>query len=110
MATVFLLPQYATAANIGFVLVEHAFNDSDPETGRGGVDYDYKIAKHETTINQYVEFLNAVAHQDPYRLYHTKMEGDLNTAGIVRYIDEDSGNYVYSVFGMSGNRPITHVR
>ena len=35
--------------------------------------YAYQIAKNETTITQYAEFLNAVAKTDTYGLYSTSM-------------------------------------
>lgn len=78
-------------------------NDS---TGFGGVSYDYFIGKYEVTLNQYTEFLNAVAATDTYGLYHANMGTDLNIAGISR--SGSSGSYTYSVIG-SGNRPVTYV-
>ena len=46
--------------------VGNAGNAADPATGYGAVGYAYRIAKNETTIGQYAEFLNAVAKTDTY--------------------------------------------
>jgi formylglycine-generating enzyme required for sulfatase activity len=43
------------------VNVADAGNPADADTGFGKVDYDYAIGKYETTVSQYVVFLNAVA-------------------------------------------------
>jgi formylglycine-generating enzyme len=100
-------PAFA-AVTIDYVPVGNAGNASDPATGSlyGAVAYNYKIAKNETTIAQYAEFLNAVAATDTYSLWNSSMSGDLNIAGITR--SGSSGSYAYSVSG-SGNRPITYV-
>jgi sulfatase modifying factor 1 len=74
--------------------------------GFGAVDYNYRMARNETTIAQYTSFLNAVATTDPYGLYNTNMASDGNIAGISR--SGTSGSYTYSVIG-SGDRPITYV-
>lgn len=68
------------------------------------------MGTHEVTINQYCEFLNAVAKSDPYGLYNTRMATNLNVAGISR--SGSSGAYSYAVMdnsGYSGNRPISYV-
>ena len=74
--------------------------------GYGSVGYDYAIGRTEVTISQYTTFLNAVAASDPYKLWNSNMETDLNIAGISRA--GSSGSYTYSTIG-SGNRPITYV-
>ena len=78
-------------------------NDS---TGYGGVSYRYAIGKYEVTLNQYTEFLNAVADTDTYALYNIYMAADLNIAGISQ--TGTSGSYAYSVIG-DGNRPVSYV-
>ena len=75
-------------------------------SGFGGVAYDYRIGKHEVTIGQYVVFLNSVAADDTYSLYHPIMGTDHNVAGISR--SGSSGSYTYSAIG-SPNMPVTHV-
>jgi sulfatase modifying factor 1 len=84
----------------------------------GAVTAEYRIAKHLVTIQQYTDFLNAVAATDPYSLYQEFLIGsDQNVAGISQ--SGTSGGYTYSVIGPSGatpagasspgNRPITYV-
>lgn len=76
----------------------------------GAVAYVYQIGKYEVTIQQYTDFLNAIAASDPYGLYNVSMGTSLNIAGIQRA--GSSGSYNYSVVnnaGSSGNRPITFV-
>ena len=80
-------------------------------SGYGAVAYSFGMGRHEVTINQYCEFLNAVAQSDPYGLYDTRMGTDLRFAGISR--SGSSGSYAYSVMdngGNSSNRPISNVR
>jgi sulfatase modifying factor 1 len=79
-------------------------------SGYGAVAYSFGMGRHEVTINQYCEFLNAVAKSDPYGLYDTRMATNLNVAGISR--SGSSGAYAYAVMdnaGYSGNRPISYV-
>lgn len=88
------------------VTVGDAGNAADPLTGFGAVDYEYKIARNETTISQYAIFLNAVARTDTYALYNTSMtESSIN--GISR--SGIPGAYTYTVNPGSGNKPITFV-
>jgi len=84
-------------------------NASDPATGSqyGAVGYTYQIGKYDVTIRQYTDFLNAVAKTDTYNLYKLEMGTDPNIRGISRV--GESGTYTYSVFGSSGNNPITWV-
>ena len=91
---------------IDYVAVGKAGNPND-STGYGAVPYNYKIAKNETTIGQYAEFLNAVAKSDPYSLYSTNMAGYTPIAGIAR--SGSAGSYSYSVIPGTGNKPITFV-
>lgn len=82
----------------------HAFGGGGD--GFGAVADTYRIARNETTISDYTEFLNAVAATDTYSLYNASMGTDGNIAGISR--SGSSGSYSYSVTG-SGARPITYV-
>jgi formylglycine-generating enzyme len=91
---------------IDYVTVGHAGNVADSSL-YGAVAYDYEISKHETTISQYAEFLNAKAQTDAFGLYNTGMGTDFNVAGITR--SGSSGSYNYAVISGSGNRPITYV-
>lgn len=102
-----LLAQTASAlVTIDSVYVGNVGNAADPTSGYGAVNYGYTIGKYEVTLNQYTEFLNAVAKTDPYGLYNGQMGLDANIAGISR--SGVSGSYAYSVLG-SGNRPVTYV-
>lgn len=103
----FLAAHTASAlVTIDSVYVGNIGNPNDPTTGFGGVNYGYSIGKYEVTLNQYTEFLNAVAKTDTYGLYNTSMGTELRVAGISR--SGSSGSYNYSVIG-SGNRPVTLV-
>jgi len=115
-----LLCSPAHAVTIDWVTVGDPGNANDT-TGYGGVGYSYQIGKYEVTIQQYTDFLNAVAQSDPYGLYSTTMNppsGGLQpAAGIAQ--SGSSGSYTYSVIGPSGttppgadspgNRPVTNV-
>ena len=68
--------------------------------GYGAVDYEYRIARNETTATDYAKFLNAVASTDTYGLYNT---GSL----IIR--SGTNGSYNYTVASGAENMPITYV-
>ena len=94
---------------IDWVTVGDPGNANDT-TGYGAVASSYQIGKYDVTIQQYTDFLNAVAATDTYSLYNSNMGADLNIAGISR--SGTSGGYSYSAInngGPSGNRPITYV-
>jgi formylglycine-generating enzyme len=95
----------APASLITWVNVNNLGNAHD-STGYGRVNYHYQISAHETSINQYAEFLNAKAASDPYELYSTEM-GIHASAGIVR--SGQPGSYTYTVKDGAGNRPIAFV-
>jgi sulfatase modifying factor 1 len=100
----------AHAVTIDWVTVGDPGNAADAATNYGVVADAFQIGKYEVTIQQYTDFLNAVAASDPYSLYNTAMASDLNIAGISR--TGTSGGYTYSVItngGNSANRPITYV-
>ncbi|MFI0347811.1 MAG: formylglycine-generating enzyme family protein [Chthoniobacterales bacterium] len=95
---------------IELVTVGDAGNTADV-TGYGGVNEDYTIGKYDVTASQYCAFLNAVAADDIYHLYHEKMGTDPAVASIQR-----SGvptNYSYSIIHNEaldrGSLPITYV-
>ena len=96
-------------AALDFVSVGNPGNLADPATGGffGAVAYDYKMAKNETTIGQYCEFLNAVAKSDPYNLYNPNMASVTYIAGISRA--GGPGSFSYAVIGGTANKPITFV-
>ena len=104
----------ANAVTIDWVTVGDPGNAAD-NTVYGAVAKEFRIGKYEVTIQQYTDFLNAVAATDTYSLYNTNMATVLSIAGISRA--GSSGSYTYSVIGPSGitpagasspgNRPIT---
>ncbi|MGA0038371.1 MAG: formylglycine-generating enzyme family protein [Pirellulales bacterium] len=106
----------AYAVTIDWVTVGDPNNAADT-TGYGTVANAYRIGKYEVTIQQYTDFLNAVAQSDPYSLYDPVMANNGNIAGISQ--SGTSGGFSYSVIGpvgttpagasSPGNRPITFV-
>ena len=106
LAGISLVNSAFAVVNIAYVPVGNAGNAND-STGYGAVAYDYQIAKNETTIGQFAEFLNAAAKSDPYALYSTNMASDAKIAGISR--SGSPGSFSYSVIGSSANKPITYV-
>jgi len=95
----------------GVVSIDYAYvgdiGNAADTTGFGSVGYAYNIAKNETTVSQYADFLNAAAKTDPYGLYNSVMGDYTPTAGITR--SGISGSYTYSVVTGSGNKPITSI-
>jgi len=88
--------------NIDYASIGDAGNAEDAATGSlyGAVAYAYQIARNETTISQYAEFLNAVAKTDTYSLYSANMS--ISRSGV-------SGSFTYSEASGSANKPITYV-
>jgi sulfatase modifying factor 1 len=102
------------AVTIDWVTVGDPGNANDTiNTGTtpnfGAVPYEYRIAKHDVTIGQYTQFLNAVdpGGTNPYSLYNGSMATDGNVRGILFSSGSASGQK-YSPIG-SPNRPITYV-
>lgn len=106
----------ARAVTIDWVTVGDPGNAADT-TGYGAVADPFRIGKYEVTIQQYTDFLNAVAATDTYSLYFPLMAHNLDSAGILQ--SGVSGSYTYSAIAPSGiappgasspgNRPITYV-
>ena len=107
LASVSLVTPAMAVVNIAYVPVGNAGNAADPATGYGAVGYAYQIARNETTIGQYAEFLNAAARTDPYALYNPSMASVSYIAGITR--SGSPGSYTYAPVAGSENRPITYV-
>jgi len=100
-----LVSTTAHAVTIDWVTVGDPGNAADTKT-YGAVADAYRIGKYDVTIQQYTDFLNAVAQTDPHSLYNERMATDPHIAGISQ--TGSDGSYTYSVIG-SGNRPITYV-
>jgi len=106
----------AHSVTIDWVTVGDPGNAAD-NTTYGAVADAYRIGKYEVTIQQYTDFLNAVAQSDPYSLYDPVMANNGNIAGISQ--SGTSGEFSYSVIGplgttpagasSPGNRPVTFV-
>ncbi len=80
----------SVAVTFDWAVVGNPGNAAD-DTGFGSVDYSYRISKHEVTVAQYADFLNAVASTDPFELYEAAMD----EIGLVR--SGTPGNYTYAV-------------
>ena len=76
---------------------------SDGYPGIGSVAYEYRIAKHEVTNDQYVQFLNKVAAVDANSLYYTPMGSNI-VGGIIR--SGSSGSFTYIVKSNMGSKPV----
>ena len=107
LASIVIASHAKAAVNVEFVTVGNAGNAADPYTGYGAVAYNYQIAKNETTVGQYCEFLNTKARSDPYQLYSSNMVNLSYVAEISR--SGADGDYSYSVIGSTANKPITYV-
>jgi formylglycine-generating enzyme required for sulfatase activity len=108
LAGISLVTPAFAVVSIDYASIGNAGNANDAATGSlyGAVAYTYQIAKNETTIAQYAEFLNAVAKTDSYGLYNASM-----TTSYINGITQSgsSGSFTYSVNPGSGNKPITYV-
>jgi formylglycine-generating enzyme required for sulfatase activity len=121
--TLAVIPSASTvwAVTIDMVTVGNPGNAPDTEvmtccstwtgtSGYGSVGYVYRIGKYEVTAGQYTAFLNAVAKDDPNRLYDTLMdnpEDPYNGANIQR--SGSSPNFSYSVTADWADRPVNYV-
>jgi len=95
----------ASALTMETVTIGNPGNPND-STGYGAVATTYAIGKYEVTLNQYREFLAAVAVTDTYELYNASMGTDLAIRGITQ--TGSPGSYAYAVIG-DGTRPVTYV-
>ncbi len=92
---------------IDFTTVGNAGNPGDPNAfGRGGVAYEFRIARFEVTNAQYAAFLNVVAASDPNGLFNPSMGTDPR-GGITR--SGTDGSFTYSVRPNMGNKPVSFV-
>ena len=98
----------AQPVTIEWSTVGNPGNAPDPATGDlyGAVAYEFRIARHEITNDQYAAFLNAVAASDPYNLYEPFM-GMESRGGITR--SGAPGSYTYTIRPNMGNKPVNWV-
>lgn len=98
---------------VTMVTVGNAGNPAD-KNGFGKVDYTYRIATYETTVGEYVEFLNAVA-IDPTApeyirdLYQESMASEREKTGPMIYRDLDLGLYSYRAADGRSDLPVAWV-
>ncbi len=100
---------FQTTMDMPFVTVGNPGNAADPGSGYGAVDYTYRIGKFEVTAGQYTEFLNAVAAEDTYGLYNTKMDIAVHSHGCNIQRSGSPGAYSYSVTADREDRPVNWV-
>ena len=91
---------------IPFVTVTNAGNEPNAGTGKGAVDYNFRIGKFEINNNQYCAFLNAVAADDRHELYNSNMTESVH-GGIVR--SGSPGDFAYAVKPGMGHQPVVWV-
>ena len=108
----------AHALELEWVTVGDPGNKPD-KTGHGAVDYAFQISKHEITVAQYAEFLNAVAAKgDPHGLWNVNMGSalltDNNQGGIRKdlpvFINRigSPGAYRYQVLPGREKKPVVY--
>jgi sulfatase modifying factor 1 len=118
-----VVSQRALALSIDTVLIGNPGNPADTRYfidayhdvhGVGAVGQSFNMGKTEITNAQYVEFLNAVAADDPYGLYNENMGITGSWGGIQRY--GSAPNYTYYIkppaFGYPysyNNKPVVFV-
>jgi formylglycine-generating enzyme len=100
----------ADAVTIDTVPIGNPGNAADTRyslnpNGVGSVGQSFKMGKTEITNAQYVEFLNAVAADDPYGLYNENM-GIQSYGGIQRY--GSAPNYIYYIKPPAFGRPYSY--
>jgi sulfatase modifying factor 1 len=82
------------AVSIDTVPINNPGNPARVDGGFGSVADSFRIGKFETSNEQYVEFLNAVAASDALGLYNPIM-GSASSGGIIR--NGSPGSYSYAV-------------
>jgi sulfatase modifying factor 1 len=88
-------PPVDCGPRLGMALSTIASPGNEPDSnGHGAVSREFRIGTYEITNAEYVEFLNAVAADDPNSLYNSVMTTSLR-AGILR--SGSPGSYVYTV-------------
>ncbi|MCC6125282.1 MAG: SUMF1/EgtB/PvdO family nonheme iron enzyme [Pirellulales bacterium] len=108
----------AQAVTVETVLVGNPGNAADTRvcpdgtTGYGAVPYAYRMGKNEVTAQQYVDFLNAVATNDTYGLYHPHMGSPVTQYDAFCDIQRfgTTGNYSYSLGNQANqNLPVDEI-
>ena len=115
LACVSLVSAPASAQpSIQWVVVGDPGNPSDPATNNcsdagncGAVAKKFLISKYEITNQQYADFLNVKAADDPYGLYNPQMTSDEVYGGILR--TGTPGSYSYAARPGFENKPVVYV-
>ena len=97
------------AATFDWATVGHAGNAADQDYGYGAygaVPYEFRISKYEVTNQQYVEYLNAVAVDDPNGVFVPEMDNP-TSGGITR--SGSPGSYSYAVKPGRDNYPMSNI-
>ena len=109
----------AHALELEWVTVGDPGNKPD-KTGHGAVAYAFQISKHEITVAQYAEFLNAVAAKgDPHGLWNVNMGSALLTDNNQGGIRKDlpvfinrigaAGAFHYQIVAGHERKPVVYV-
>jgi len=111
-----LSPSQALQARRDAAILGAAYDSSsvcgNPARDAGSVSYEYQIGKYAVTVDQYTEFLNAVAATDPVGgLYSTLMNTTVYQTSYIPSISRSgtNGGYVYAVLNSAGNHPVEFV-
>ena len=103
-----LIASSASAVTMAWTPIGNPGNACDPlvfsgyHSCWGAVSYSYSIGTYELTNAQYVEFLNAVAADDPYELYWNGGSGSITRTG-------NAGNYSYVALAGRETMPVVNV-
>ena len=99
----------AVLLGIGWVPVGNPSNRPDPRTGHGRVEYPFEISKFEVTVEDYVEFMNAIAATgDPNRVVRLPSRR-LPSQGGSRRDTLPDGTFSYHVDPEVASLPMTSV-
>ena len=109
---VFALLSPASATDFTWRAVGNAGNAANPVTGLGRVMEDYRISAYDTTISQYVNFLNGsdAGKQGDYGVYNTSIgKTPTNTTSAISR-SGTAGGYTYSLSDSRfANQPVNNV-
>jgi MYXO-CTERM domain-containing protein len=99
----------ASAVPIQWVTVGDAGNAGQAANGRGAVDYEYRIMKHEWTNDLYARFLNAIDPDgtNPNGIWSASMGSDAR--GGIAFTSGTTAGLKYGVRADMGDKPVTFV-
>lgn len=100
----------AHAVMFDWATIGYPFNADDTHgSGYGGVDYAFRISRHEVTNAQYAQFLNTVDPEgvNTNSLYNTSMSS--SSRGGIDFVGTASDGSKYQVKTGRGNNPVVYV-